>query len=79
LAQSNKIVYLCLEQNLKRSPASYIQLFLGQALDSVREAAVTEKRHVRADAARRILAIRDRISPDPEGWTSREYIGLGRR
>ncbi len=33
----------------------------------------------RADAAARILEIQKRVKPDPEGWTSRDYIHYGRR
>jgi hypothetical protein len=38
-----------------------------------------EKRRSRADAGARILEIQKRIKPDPEGWTSRDYINYGRR
>src|SRR5438105_2695765 len=34
----------------------------------------TEKRRKRADAGVPILEIQKRVKPDPEGWTSREYI-----
>jgi hypothetical protein len=37
-----------------------------------------EKRRKRADAGARILEIQKRIKPDPEGWTSRDYINYGR-
>ena len=33
----------------------------------------------RADAGARILEIQKRVKPDPEGWTSRDYINYGRR
>ena len=38
-----------------------------------------EKRRKRVDAGARILEIQKRIKPDPEGWTSRDYINYGRR
>jgi hypothetical protein len=37
-----------------------------------------EKRRKRADAGARILEIQKRVKPDPEGWTSRDYINYGR-
>jgi hypothetical protein len=39
----------------------------------------TEKRRRRAEAGVRILEIQKRVKPDPEGWTSRDYINFGRR
>jgi hypothetical protein len=38
-----------------------------------------EKRRKRVQAAARILDIQKRVKPDPEGWTSRDYINYGRR
>ena len=40
-----------------------------------------EKRRKRAGAGAgaRILEIQKRVKPDPEGWTSRDYINYGRR
>ena len=38
-----------------------------------------EKRQRRAAAAACLLEIRMQIQPDPDGWTSREYIKYGRR
>ncbi len=38
-----------------------------------------EKRRKRQEAAIRILEIQKRVKPDPEGWTSRDYINYGRR
>ena len=38
-----------------------------------------EKRRKRQEAAIRILEIQKRVKPDPEGWTSRDYIDHGRR
>ena len=38
-----------------------------------------EKRRKRQEAAVRILEIQKRVKPDPEGWTSRDYIDHGRR
>jgi len=39
----------------------------------------SETRRKRADAGARILEIQKRVKPDPEGWTSRDYINYGRR
>jgi hypothetical protein len=39
----------------------------------------SERRRQRADAGARILEIQKRVKPDPEGWTSRDYINYGRR
>ena len=39
----------------------------------------TENRRKRAEAGARILEIQKRVKPDPEGWTSRDYINHGRR
>ncbi len=39
----------------------------------------SDKRRRRADAGARILEIQQRVKPDPEGWTSRDYINYGRR
>ena len=39
----------------------------------------SEERRRRADAGARILEIQKRVKPDPEGWTSRDYINDGRR
>ena len=38
-----------------------------------------ESRRRREDAASRMLEIQQRVKPDPEGWTSRDYINYGRR
>jgi hypothetical protein len=38
-----------------------------------------EKLRKRQEAAARILEIQKRVKPDPEGWTSRDYINYGRR
>jgi hypothetical protein len=38
-----------------------------------------EKRRKRAEAGARILEIQQRVKPDPEGWTSRDYINHRRR
>jgi hypothetical protein len=38
-----------------------------------------ERRRKRQEAAARILEIQKRVKPDPEGWTSRDYISYGRR
>lgn len=37
------------------------------------------ERSKRAEARRRILAIQERVQPDPGGWTSRDYINYGLR
>jgi hypothetical protein len=39
----------------------------------------SEQRRKRAEAGTRILDIQKRVRPDPEGWTSRDYINYGRR
>jgi len=38
-----------------------------------------ERRRKRAHAGARILEIQKRVKPDPQGWTSRDYINYGRR
>ena len=38
-----------------------------------------DKRRRREQARARILEIQQRVKPDPEGWTSRDYINHGRR
>jgi hypothetical protein len=38
----------------------------------------TEKRRTLAAAAVSILDIQKRVKPDPDGWTSRDYINFGR-
>jgi hypothetical protein len=38
-----------------------------------------ERRRKRQEAAACILEIQKRVKPDPEGWTSRDYINYGRR
>jgi hypothetical protein len=38
-----------------------------------------EQRRRRVEAGARILEIQKRVKPDPEGWTSRDYINYGRR
>ena len=38
----------------------------------------TEKHRRRQEAGARILEIQKRVKPDPEGWTSRDYINYGR-
>ena len=38
-----------------------------------------EKRRKRSEAGARILEIQKRVKPDPEGWTSHDYINYGRR
>jgi len=38
-----------------------------------------EELRKRQEAAIRILEIQKRVKPDPEGWTSRDYINYGRR
>ena len=39
----------------------------------------TEIRRKRAEAGARILELQKSVKPDPEGWTSRDYINVGRR
>lgn len=36
-------------------------------------------RRARAEAGARILALQKQVRPDPDGWTSRDYINYGRR
>jgi hypothetical protein len=31
------------------------------------------------DAAQEILALQKRVKPDPDGWTARDYVNVGRR
>ena len=38
-----------------------------------------EIRRKRAEAGARILELQKSVKPDPEGWTSRDYINVGRR
>jgi hypothetical protein len=38
----------------------------------------SEKRRKRAAAGASILDIQKRVTPDPDGWTSRDYINFGR-
>ena len=38
----------------------------------------SERHQRRQAAAARILEIQKRVKPDPEGWTSRDYINYGR-
>jgi len=38
-----------------------------------------EIRRKRAEAGARILELQKRVQPDPDGWTSRDYIDSGRR
>ncbi len=38
----------------------------------------SEKHRKRAAAAAVILDVQTRVKPDPEGWTSRDYINFGR-
>ena len=38
-----------------------------------------ETRRRRTVAGRQILELQTRTKPDPEGWTSRDYINHGRR
>ena len=38
----------------------------------------SEKRRKRAAAAVVILDVQKRVKPDPDGWTSRDYINFGR-
>jgi ribosomal protein L17 len=39
----------------------------------------TAEKRQRAGGGVRILEIQKRVKPDPEGWTSRDYIRYGRR
>lgn len=56
-----------------------LQTVLQKSSQSGTTADEAEKRRKRAAAAARILEIQKRVKPDPEGWTSRDYINSGRR
>jgi len=38
-----------------------------------------QKRRQRAEAVAMIRELRTYVKPDPDGWTSRDYINFGRR
>jgi hypothetical protein len=59
--------------------AYLLQTVLQQKTGSGVSAGEPENRRRRAEAGARILEIRERVKPNPEGWTSRDYIGYGRR
>lgn len=42
-------------------------------------ASSADKRGRRAAAAQRILDMQRNVKPDPDGWTSRDYVNYGRR
>jgi hypothetical protein len=56
-----------------------LQTVLRQKGSNGAPASDAEKRRKRAEAGARILEIQKRVKPDPEGWTSRDYINYGRR
>lgn len=60
---------------------AYVLQTVLQQKDSNGASAVDEgeKRREREEAAAIIREIRIRVKPDPEGWTSRDYINFGRR
>ena len=47
--------------------------------EKARSDEVRSSRQKAQAAAARILEIQKRVRPDPEGWTIRDYINLGRR
>jgi hypothetical protein len=49
------------------------------AREKAREGAIQSSRHKAEVAAARILEIQERVKPDPDGWTIRDYINYGRR
>lgn len=57
----------------------YILQELLQKSENSLTAEEAERRRKRAKAGARILEIQRRVKPDPEGWTSRDYIHYGRR
>jgi len=59
--------------------AYVLQTVLQQTGSNGAPADEAEKRRQRAEAGARILDIQKRVKPDPEGWTSRDYIQNGRR
>ena len=59
--------------------AYLLQTILQQEGSNDAPADVAERRRKRAEAGARILEIQKRVKPDPEGWTSRDYINYGRR
>jgi hypothetical protein len=59
--------------------AYLLQAVLNKAPNGAPSADASEKRRLRQEAAARILEIQKRVKPDPEGWTSRDYINYGRR
>jgi len=56
-----------------------LQTVLQQKSSNGARADDVDKRRKRAEAGARILEIQKRVKPDPEGWTSRDYINYGRR
>ncbi|HEY1337411.1 MAG TPA: hypothetical protein VGF59_07860 [Bryobacteraceae bacterium] len=64
------------EQGLSLT-AYLVQAVLGEAANGRLDP--DSEKHRRATAASCILEIRKRVRPDPEGWTSRDYIRYGRR
>lgn len=59
--------------------AYLLQMVLQQKGSNGAPADHAEGRRKRADAGARIIEIQRRVRPDPEGWTSRDYINYGRR
>jgi len=59
--------------------AYVLQTVLRQSSNGAPAIDEVEKRRRRQEAAARILEIQKRVKPDPEGWTSRDYINYGRR
>jgi len=71
-----------LTEEAQKQGLSLDAYLLQTVLEKVSNGAPTDdagKRRKRADAGTRILEIQKRVKPDPEGWTSRNYINYGRR
>jgi hypothetical protein len=72
-----------LTDEARRKGASLGDFLLQSALSETGftgpETRIPDERGKRTEARLRILEIQSRVRPDPEGWTSRDYINLGRR
>ena len=59
--------------------AYLLQEVLQQKCSTGTKADDAEERRKRAEAGARLLELQKHVKPDPEGWTSRDYINYGRR
>jgi hypothetical protein len=59
--------------------AFLLEAVLQRSKESPHPGGGNDNRSRRQGAAARILEIQGRVQPDPEGWTSRDYINFGRR